>query len=215
MTSFIRTLFVRTEETPNPASLKFVPTEPLMEAGTPPLEFTSPSEGAISPLVSSVFLIPGVSSVFVADTFLTVTKGEDASWASLKPEVFAAVMEFYSSGDPLFRDQAEVDAMAAAGGTAPDPNDSEVVLMIKELLDTRIRPSVQMDGGDIVYAGFEEGIVYLKLKGSCSGCPSSSVTLKHGIENMLMHFIAEVDGVEQIEDEADELSAAQLEKLES
>ncbi|XP_021973046.1 nifU-like protein 4, mitochondrial isoform X2 [Helianthus annuus] len=144
----------------------------------------------------------GITRVFFGSDFVTVTKSEDVSWDLLKPEIFAAIMEFYSSGKPLFLDSAT----SASTDTAIHEDDSETVAMIKELLETRIRPAVQDDGGDIEYIGFdpESGVVKLKMQGACSGCPSSSVTLKSGIENMLMHYVPEVKAVEQefdIEDE--------------
>lgn len=163
-----RTMFIQTQSTPNPSSLMFYPGKPVME---------------------------GVVRVFFGSDFVTVTKSDDVSWDILKPEIFAAVMDFYSSGQPLFLDSQA----AAAKDTAINEDDSETVAMIKELLETRIRPAVQDDGGDIEYCGFdpESGIVKLRMQGACSGCPSSSVTLKSGIENMLMHYVPEVKGVEQ------------------
>ncbi|KNC49128.1 HIRA-interacting protein 5 [Thecamonas trahens ATCC 50062] len=211
-----RTMFVRTEATPNPASLKFLPTEPLMEAGARPVEFNNLGEGRASPLASSLFLIPGVKSVFFAADFVTVTKDETAEWATLKPEIFAALMDFFASGAPLFREGEAAPADSSAADTEPQDDDSEVVLMIKELLDTRIRPSVQMDGGDVVYRGFsDDGVVFLQLKGSCQGCPSSSVTLKQGIQGLLMHFIPEVEAVEEVSDELDEVNMEAFMKLEA
>ncbi|XP_048500561.1 nifU-like protein 4, mitochondrial isoform X2 [Beta vulgaris subsp. vulgaris] len=148
----------------------------------------------------------GVTRVFFGSDFVTVTKSDDASWDILKPEIFAAVMDFYTSGQPLFLDEST----AASKDTAIHEDDSETVAMIKELLETRIRPAVQDDGGDIVYKGFdlETGIVKLQMQGACSGCPSSSVTLKSGIENMLMHYVPEVKGVEQELDAEDEEATA-------
>ncbi|XP_038973533.1 LOW QUALITY PROTEIN: nifU-like protein 4, mitochondrial, partial [Phoenix dactylifera] len=145
---------------------------------------------------------PGITRVFFGSDFITVTKSEEASWDFLKPEIFAAIMDFYASGKPLFLDSNA----AASMDTAIHEDDSEIVAMIKELLETRIRPAVQDDGGDIEYRGFDPdtGIVKLKMQGACSGCPSSSVTLKSGIENMLMHYVPEVRGVEQELDNGDE-----------
>lgn len=143
--------------------------------------------------------------MFFGSDFITVTKSEDAAWDFLKPEIFAAIMDFYSSGKPLLMDS---DALAATD-TAIKEDDSETVAMIKELLETRIRPAVQDDGGDIEYRGFDpdSGIVKLKMQGACSGCPSSSVTLKSGIENMLMHYVSEVKGVEQeLDEEEDDMA---------
>lgn len=147
----------------------------------------------------------GITRVFFGSDFITVTKSEDADWDFLKPEIFAAIMDFYSSGKPLVMDS---DTLAATD-TAIKEDDSETVAMIKELLETRIRPAVQDDGGDIEYSGFDpdSGIVRLKMQGACSGCPSSSVTLKSGIENMLMHYVPEVKGVEQELDDEEEVAA--------
>lgn len=188
-----RTMFIQTQSTPNPASLMFYPGKPVMEVGSS--DFPNAREAMNSPLAKALFSIDGISRVFFGSDFVTVTKSEDASWDFLKPEIFAAIMDFYSSGQPLFLDSKT----AAAMDTAIHEDDSETVAMIKELLETRIRPAVQDDGGDIEYRGFdvETGIVTLKMQGACSGCPSSSVTLKSGIENMLMHYVPEVKGVEQ------------------
>ncbi|GMP34334.1 hypothetical protein CsSME_00007243 [Camellia sinensis var. sinensis] len=155
-----------------------------------------------SPLAKALYGIDGITQVFFGSDFITVTKSEDASWDILKPEIFAAIMDFYSSGKPLFLDANS----AASMDTAISEDDSEIVAMIKELLETRIRPAVQDDGGDIEYWGFDPdtGIVKLRMQGACSGCPSSSVTLKSGIENMLMHFVPEGKGVEQELDDEDE-----------
>ncbi|KAK3211485.1 hypothetical protein Dsin_016191 [Dipteronia sinensis] len=183
-----RTMFIQTQSTPNPSSLMFYPGKPVMEVGS--ADFPNARSAMSSPLARAVYAIDGIARVFFGSDFITVTKSEDASWNFLKPEIFAAIMEFYSSGQPLFIDLET----AAAKDTAIHEDDSETVAMIKELLETRIRPSVQDDGGDIVYRGFdlETGIVKLQMQGACSGCPSSSVTLKSGIENMLMHYIPEV-----------------------
>ncbi|CAA7013204.1 unnamed protein product [Microthlaspi erraticum] len=188
-----RTMFIQTQSTPNPSSLMFYPGKPVMEVGS--ADFPNVRSALGSPLAKSIYAIDGVVRVFFGADFVTVTKSDDVPWDILKPEVFAAVMDFYSSGQPLF-----LDAQAAAAkDTAINEDDSETVAMIKELLETRIRPAVQDDGGDIEYCGFdpESGIVKLRMQGACSGCPSSSVTLKSGIENMLMHYVTEVKGVEQ------------------
>ncbi|XP_074585265.1 nifU-like protein 4, mitochondrial isoform X2 [Curcuma longa] len=183
-----RSMFIQTQSTPNPLSLMFYPGKPVMEIGSS--DFPSVRTAMISPLAKSLFGIDGVTRVFFGSDFVTVTKSEEASWDFLKPEIFAAIMDFYSSGKPLFLDSNVVASM----DTAIQEDDSEIVAMIKELLETRIRPAVQDDGGDIEYRGFDldTGIVKLKMQGACSGCPSSSVTLKSGIENMLMHYVPEV-----------------------
>ncbi|WKA01414.1 hypothetical protein VitviT2T_019696 [Vitis vinifera] len=195
-----RTMFIQTQSTPNPASLMFYPGKPVMEVGS--ADFPNSRSAMSSPLAKSLYGIDGITRVFFGSDFITVTKSDDASWDFIKPEIFAAIMDFYSSGKPLFLDSNT----AAAMDTAIHEDDSETVAMIKELLETRIRPAVQDDGGDIEYRGFdpETGIVKLKMQGACSGCPSSSVTLKSGIENMLMHYVPEVKGVEQELDAEDE-----------
>ncbi|XP_066362958.1 nifU-like protein 4, mitochondrial [Miscanthus floridulus] len=188
-----RTMFIQTQSTPNPQSLMFYPGKPVMKVGSS--DFPNARTAMTSPLAKALFAIDGVTRVFFGSDFVTVTKSEETSWDYLKPEVFAAIMDFYSSGQPLFLDSNA----AASMDTTIHEDDSEIVAMIKELLETRIRPAVQDDGGDIEYRGFdpENGIVKLKMQGACSGCPSSSVTLKSGIENMLMHYVPEVKGVEQ------------------
>lgn len=173
-----------------------------MEVGSS--DFPNARTSMTSPLAKSLFGIDGVTRVFFGSDFVTVTKSEDASWDFLKPEIFAAIMDFYSSGQPLFVDSNAADSK----DTVIHEDDSEIVAMIKELLETRIRPAVKDDGGDIEFCGFNEdtGIVKLRMQGACSGCPSSSVTLKSGIENMLMHYVPEVQGVEQELDGDDEES---------
>ncbi|ERN13074.1 nifU-like protein 4, mitochondrial isoform X1 [Amborella trichopoda] len=195
-----RSMFIQTQTTPNPSSLMFYPGKPVMEVGS--ADFPNARAAMNSPLAKSLYAIDGVSRVFFGSDFVTVTKSEEASWDFLKPEIFAAIMDFYSSGKPLFLD---LNA-ATSTDTVIHEDDSETVAMIKELLETRIRPAVQDDGGDIEYRGFdpETGIVMLRMQGACSGCPSSSVTLKSGIENMLMHYVPEVKGVEQESDPEDE-----------
>ncbi len=177
-----------------------MPGKPLLDSGT--ADFRTEQEGKVSPLATRLFNLSGVSGVFFASDFLTVSKGEDADWTTLKPQIFEQIMDFYSAEEPLFNDGEEVkDSLEI------NDDDSEVVQMIKELLELRIRPSVQEDGGDIVFKDFDEesGVVYLTMQGSCSGCPSSSVTLKSGIENMLMHYIPEVTEVKAAgEDEDDD-----------
>ncbi|GFP88819.1 nifu-like protein 4 mitochondrial [Phtheirospermum japonicum] len=195
-----RSMFIQTQSTPNPASLMFYPGKPVMDTGSS--DFPNARSAMSSPLAKSLFGIDGITRVFFGSDFVTVTKSEDTSWDLLKPQIFAAMMDFYSSGQPLFLDSDT----AASMDTAIHEDDSETVAMIKELLETRIRPAVQDDGGDIEYVGFDTdtGIVKLRMQGACSGCPSSSVTLKSGIENMLMHYVSEVKGVEQEFDDEDE-----------
>lgn len=188
-----RSMFIQTQSTPNPLSLMFSPGKPVMEVGS--ADFPNARTAMGSPLAKALFGIDGVARVYFGSDHITVTKLEEASWDVLKPEIFAAVMDFYSSGQPLFYDSN----MGASKDTAITEDDDETVAMIKELLETRIRPAVQDDGGDIEYRGFdpETGIVKLKMQGACSGCPSSALTLKSGIENMLMHYVPEVKSVEQ------------------
>lgn len=197
-------MFIQTQSTPNPLSLMFHPGKPVMEVGS--ADFPNARAAMNSPLAKALFGIDGITRVFFGSDFVTVTKSEEASWDYLKPEIFAAIMDFYTSGKSLFLDSSTADAM----DTAIKEDDSEIVAMIKELLETRIRPAVQDDGGDIEYCGFDEGtgIVKLKMQGACSGCPSSSVTLKSGIENMLMHYVPEVKGVEQELDPDEEVTLA-------
>ncbi|KAL5730365.1 NifU-like protein 4 [Ranunculus cassubicifolius] len=184
-----RSMFIQTEPTPNPSSLMFYPGKPVMEVGS--ADFPNARTAMNSPLAKSLFAIDGTSRVFFGSNFITITKSDESAWEFLKPEVFAAIMDFYSSGQPLFLDPNVASSM----DTAIHEDDSETVAMIKELLETRIRPTVQDDGGDIEYRGFdpESGVVKLKMQGACSGCPSSAVTLKSGIENMLMHYVPERD----------------------
>ena len=196
-----RSMFIQTASTPNPDSLKFLPGKEVLEGGTK--DFRSFKEAQASPLAKRLFQIESVVGVMLANDFIAVSKAEDADWLTLKPQVFASIMDFYAAGEPamLGEDAEEVDSLEI------HDDDSEVVQMIKELLDMRIRPSVQEDGGDIKFHGFDEesGVVTLEMQGSCSGCPSSSVTLKSGIENMLMHYIPEVKEVENIGAGADDM----------
>ncbi|KAI8476960.1 MAG: scaffold protein Nfu/NifU N terminal-domain-containing protein [Monoraphidium minutum] len=207
-----RGMFIQTQPTPNPLSLMFVPGKPVMESGS--YEFSSARAAMASPLAKRLFAVDGVTGVFFGSDFVTVTKAEDTAWAVLKPQVFAAIMDHYSSGEPLFLDEQTL----AASDTAIHPDDDEVVAMIKELLETRIRPAVQEDGGDIVYRSFDadSGTVTLKMMGACSGCPSSAVTLKSGIENMLMHYIPEVKSVVEAPPDDGEVEGLKaFDKLES
>lgn len=198
-----RSMFIQTQSTPNPLSLMFYPGKPVMEVGS--ADFPNARVAMGSPLAKALYGIDGVARVFFGSDFITVTKSEEVSWDILKPEIFAAIMDFYSSGKPLFVDSKS----GAPTDTTINEDDDETVAMIKELLETRIRPSVQDDGGDIEYRGFdvETGVVKLKMQGACSGCPSSSLTLKSGIENMLMHYVPEVKGVEEELDSEEDDSA--------
>ena len=178
-------MFIQTEQTPNPASLKFLPGVSVMGSGT--ASFPTADDAGKSPLAARLFEIDGVEGVFFGSDFVTVTKAEERDWFLLKPSILGAIMEHFASGRPLLAEAAAEDEEDGA-----DADDDEVVVQIKELLDTRVRPAVAMDGGDITFQGYDNGVVYLRLQGSCSGCPSSTMTLKAGIENMLRHYIPEV-----------------------
>lgn len=179
-------MFIQTETTPNPATLKFLPGETVLGSGT--ADFPSPETGATSPLARRIFAVEGVTGVFLGRDFITVTKADEAPWDHLKPSVLGAIMEHFQSGAPAI----EGAAPESAGHASHDGPDAEVVGQIKELLDTRVRPAVAQDGGDITFHGFDRGIVYLHMQGACAGCPSSTLTLKMGIENLLRHYIPEV-----------------------
>jgi len=175
-------MFIQTEETPNPATLKFLPGRDVMATGT--ADFTSAESAGRSPLAERLFQIEGVSGVFLGSDFITVTKDEDREWYLLKPAILGVVMEHFTAGRPIL--------VAAGEDLEQTGEDSEIVMQIKELIDTRVRPAVAQDGGDIQFSRFEDGVVYLHMQGACSGCPSSTATLKMGIENMLRHYIPEV-----------------------
>lgn len=208
-----RSMFIQTETTPNEASLKFVPgVEVMANGGTH--EFMDLRSALPSALATRLMSVDGIVSVFFGPDFVTCSKDESYNWSILKPEVFAILMEHFSSGAPLFKDGSE---STGAEDTRVLDTDSEIVAMIKELLETRVRPAIMEDGGDIEYKGFNEdnGVVMLKLKGSCRGCSSSSVTLKNGIERMLMHYVPEVQGVEQFIDEEEKIALDEFNKLEA
>ena len=180
-------MFIQTEATPNPATLKFLPGRAVLSEGT--LDIRNTEEAGQSPLAERLFAITGVGGVFFGSDFITITK-TDGEWQQLKPAVLGAIMEHFMSGAPILN--------AGAAGAQPaaeeffEPKDAETVATIKELIETRVRPAVANDGGDITFRGFKDGIVYLDMKGSCSGCPSSTATLKHGIQNLLRHFVPDV-----------------------
>ena len=183
-------MFIQTELTPNPATLKFLPGREVLEAGT--FEAKTLDEAKTSPLAAALMELPGVGAVFFAPDFISVTKTE-GEWQHLRPAVLGVVTEFFLSGAPIL-----TGAASAKNDEFFNPADSEIVDTIKELIETRVRPAVAGDGGDIVFKGFRDGTVYLGMKGACSGCPSSTATLKHGIENLFKHFLPEVKAVEQI-----------------
>ncbi|MET0179773.1 MAG: NifU family protein [Novosphingobium sp.] len=188
-------MFIETETTPNPATLKFLPGEPVMAAGT--REFASPEEASASPLAEALFDLGDVTGVFFGRDFVSVTAAPGSDWASLKPEVVSILLDHFVAQAPLFGgpDASGIAIPDDDAGIDDDPADAEVVAQIKELIETRVRPAVANDGGDIIYRGFREGVVYLKMQGACSGCPSSSATLKQGIEGLLKHYVPEVHEV--------------------
>jgi len=186
-------MFIQTEQTPNPATLKFLPGQAVMADGV--ADFTEAEASESSPLAKRVFAVEGVTGVFLGRDFVTVTKAEGQDWYALKPAVLGALMEHYKSGDPVISPDAELSEETGGVSDAGD----EIVKQIKELIDTRVRPAVAQDGGDIVFHGFERGVVYLHMRGACAGCPSSTITLKNGIENLLRYYVPEVNEVRPIE----------------
>ncbi|EAQ86605.1 hypothetical protein CHGG_07858 [Chaetomium globosum CBS 148.51] len=229
-----RSIFIQTESTPNADALKFLPNHQILPAGltTPFIEYLNPRATIApphpSPLAAQLMNIDGVTAVFYGADFITVTKAADANWAHVRPEVFALITEAITSGQPIVNVAERKEGGGGVGGAAGegegaaeekdslayDENDSEVVGMIKELLETRVRPAIQEDGGDIEFRGFENGYVMLKLRGACRTCDSSTVTLKNGIEGMLMHYIEEVQGVHQVLDQEEEIALAEFAKFE-
>lgn len=189
-------MFIQTEQTPNPNSLKFLPGKPVYEGGS--LEFADVAEAKASPLANDLFKINGITGVFLGADFITVTKTDEKEWLLLKPPILAAIMEFYLAELPLVDEVLLKKLQSGDADQIVSDMDQEIVSQIQELLDTRVRPAVAMDGGDIEFHSFEAGTVYLKMKGACSGCPSSTATLKMGVQNMLQHFVPEVKNVEAI-----------------
>jgi Fe-S cluster biogenesis protein NfuA len=181
-------MFIQTEVTPNPATLKFLPGRPVLDNGT--LDMRDRAEAANSPLAERLFGISGIGGVFLGSDFIAVTKS-DGEWQQLKPAILGAIMEHFMSGEPVVTNGGEV----AAADEFFDDKDSETVATIKELIETRVRPAVANDGGDITFRGYKDGVVYLAMQGACSGCPSSTATLRHGIENLLRHFVPDVTEV--------------------
>jgi Fe-S cluster biogenesis protein NfuA len=178
-------MFIQTEQTPNPATLKFLPGREVMGRGV--ADFTDAEAAEASPLARSLFTVEGVTGVFLGADFITVTKAEGQDWYLLKPAVLGAIMEHYLSGDPVVAPDAD---LAQEDGSSEE--DDAIVRQIRELIDTRVRPAVAQDGGDIIFHGFDKGVVYLHMRGACSGCPSSTITLKNGIENLLRYYVPEV-----------------------
>ncbi|KAF5134851.1 uncharacterized protein G6M90_00g035050 [Metarhizium brunneum] len=217
-----RSIFIQTENTPNPDALKFLPNHRVVpeEINSPFIEYLNPrstiSPPYPSPLAAKLMNIDGITSVFYGADFITVTKAGDANWAHVRPEIFALITEAITSGETIvsIAERKEGDEDIEEDSLAYNENDSEVVGMIKELLETRIRPAIQEDGGDIEFRGFDDGYVKLKLRGACRTCDSSTVTLKNGIEGMLMHYIEEVKGVHQILDQEEEIAMEEFAKFE-
>jgi len=184
-------MFIQTEATPNPTTLKFLPGRPVLSEGV--LDIPSAEEAGRSPLAERLFSVPGVAGVFLGSDFITVTKS-DAEWQHIKPAILGAIMEHFLSGAPVVN-----EGTAAAGADEFfDDKDADIVAQIKELIDTRVRPAVANDGGDITFKGFKDGVVFVNMKGSCAGCPSSTATLKSGVQNLLRHFVPEVTEVQPV-----------------
>jgi Fe-S cluster biogenesis protein NfuA len=181
-------MFIQTEPTPNPATLKFIPGRVVLDTGT--ANFTTPESAGRSPLAQHLFTLEGVTGVFLGSDFITVTKDAERDWHALRPTVLAAIMEHFTAGKPVL--------LEGAAAAEASEEDDEVVAQIKELLETRVRPAVAQDGGDIIFDHYQDGVVYLHMQGSCSGCPSSTATLKAGIENMLRHYVPEVHEVRAV-----------------
>lgn len=182
-------MFIQTENTPNPSTLKFLPGRDVMPSGT--ADFANAEAANRSPLAAKLFTVDGVASVFLGGDFITVGKTEATTWSNLKPLLLSVIMDFFSSG--------LLPVITEGGEKAADGEETDLVRQIKELLDTRVRPAVAQDGGDIIFRSFEDGIVYVHLQGACSGCPSSTATLKHGIENMLKYYVPEVVAVQAVD----------------
>lgn len=183
-------MFIQTENTPNPATIKFLPGQTVAAQGV--YDFRDESKTASSPLAQRLFKITGVKGVFLGRDFVSVSKADDTDWSMLKPMILATLMEHFSTGQPIVLEGHQEEESSE--------DDNEIVVQIKELINARVRPAVMMDGGDIVFDSFENGIVYLRMRGACAGCPSSTATLKSGIENMLRHYVPEVTEVRQVAD---------------
>ncbi len=191
----MRNMLIETELTPNPATIKFIPGRVVMESGT--RDFADPEEASGSPLAEALFNLGDVTGVFFGHSFISVTAAPGVEWASLKPDVLGILLDHFSANMPLFHAPSAGFAVPSADADYPldDPADEDIVDQIKELIETRVRPAVANDGGDIIYRGFQKGVVFLQMQGACSGCPSSSATLKNGIEQLLKHYVPEVTEV--------------------
>jgi Fe-S cluster biogenesis protein NfuA len=191
------TMLIQTEPTPNPATLKFLPGQTVMTAGT--RDFATPEDAEASPLADAIFSTGEVEGVFFGRDFISVTAAPSVEWRDLKPQVLTVLLDHFSSGAPLFKPGTAAGIAIAPESEIPDdPEHAEIIAQIRELIDTRVRPAVAQDGGDIVYRGFQQGTVFLALQGACSGCPSSTMTLKNGIESLLKHYVPEVEKVEAV-----------------
>lgn len=186
-------MLIETEATPNPATLKFLPGRAVMDSGT--RDFATPEEAEASPLAEALFSLGDVEGVFFGRDFVSVTAGPGSDWARLKPDVLSIMLDHFSGGMPLFRPAAATFTVPLETAFSDDPADADIIDQIKDLIETRVRPAVANDGGDIIYQGFDKGRVYLRMQGACSGCPSSTATLKHGIESLLKHYVPEVTEV--------------------
>ncbi|CAL2041254.1 unnamed protein product [Caenorhabditis brenneri] len=203
-----RSMYIQVQETPNPLSLKFLPGQQLLPDASKTYDFSSAATAKQSPLAVKLLRVDGVKRVFFGEDFVTVTKADEhVDWALLRPEIFSTIADHLQTGKPVINEES-------TNSGEHEEEDSEVVMMIKEILETRIRPMVQEDGGDITYVGFDDGVVKLKMQGSCTGCPSSGVTLKNGIENMLTFYVPEVKEVIEVKDESDDLVERELKKFE-
>ena len=194
----MRRMLIETETTPNPATLKFLPGRPVMDAGT--RDFATPEEAEASPLAGQLFNLGDVTGVFFGSDFVSVTAAPGTDWAFLKGDVLATLLDHFSAGMPLFKpsNAAGFSVPTESDTFAENPEDADIVAQIKDLIETRVRPAVANDGGDIVYRGFDQGKVYLKMQGACAGCPSSSATLKNGIEQLLKYYVPEVTEVRAV-----------------
>jgi Fe-S cluster biogenesis protein NfuA len=188
-------MFIQTEATPNPASMKFLPGRTVLEAGT--MDMRDAESAAQSPLATKLFAIPNVAGVFFGQDFIAVTKSE-GDWNHLKPAILGAVMEHFLSGEPIVRAGADISSTSGGDDEFFDEKDAPMVATIKELIETRVRPAVASDGGDITFKGYRDGVVFLNMRGACAGCPSSTATLKNGIENLLRHFVPDVTEVRPV-----------------
>ncbi len=186
-------MLIETETTPNPSTLKFLPGRVVMDSGT--RDFASPEEAEASPLAEALFTLGDVEGVFFGRDFISITAGPGTSWAELKPDVLGILLDHFSAGMPLFKPATAGFSVPVDSEFTDDPADSDIIDQIKELIETRVRPAVANDGGDIVYRGFDKGKVYLRMQGACAGCPSSTATLKNGIESLLKHYVPEVTEV--------------------